>query len=147
MSLRSLMPAVLLFAGVAFGDTVADRARLIGKWQQDDPAGKAVWVLESKGDNLQITHSDGAQKPSEYVCNTMGRECTVQDAGKKVHLSLWYSGPKLVEMETRGSDVLKRRFAVSANGDTMEVEVIPIVPAGKTEVLHFKRLQLSADGR
>jgi hypothetical protein len=54
---------------------------------------------------------------------------------------MWFNGPKLVELETKGKEVVKRRFAVAGEGDTLEIEVIPIEPAGKTETLRFRRLQ------
>jgi hypothetical protein len=40
--------------------------------------------------------------------------------------------------------VVKRRFKILPQGDMMEMEVIPIVPSGKTETLQFKRGQLAA---
>jgi hypothetical protein len=50
----------------------------------------------------------------------------------------------LVQLETRGSDVVKRRFVVQSQDDLMEVEVMPLVPPGKTEVLRFKRVVAAA---
>jgi hypothetical protein len=70
--------------------------------------------------------------------------CDVKTAGKKATVSLWFNGPRLVEMETKGSDVVKRRFTILPQGDVMEMEVIPIVPSGKTESVQFKRAQLTA---
>ena len=49
-----------------------------------------------------------------------------------------------MELETRGSDVIKRRFH-AVDGDTLEVEVIPLNPAGKTEAVQFRRAQMSAN--
>jgi hypothetical protein len=46
-----------------------------------------------------------------------------------------------VETETIGSRVVKRRFAVTGDGDKMELEVIPIEPEGKTETVVFKRVR------
>jgi hypothetical protein len=53
---------------------------------------------------------------------------------------MWFNGPKLVEIEARGTEVVKRRFSVTGDGDRMDVETIPIVPAGKSETRHFKRV-------
>ena len=55
---------------------------------------------------------------------------------------MWFNGPKLVEMETRGSEIIKRRFQAE-EGDMVEVEVIPIVPSGKTEVVRLHRVSES----
>ena len=73
----------------------------------------------------------------------MGRECEIKDSGRQAKVSMWFSGPKLVELETKGSEVVKRRFALSGQGDTMELEVIPIVPVGRSETKLLKRIQTS----
>ena len=54
---------------------------------------------------------------------------------------MWFSGPKLVELVTKGRQVIKRRFAVAEAGDTLELEVIPIQPDGKTETIRLRRVQ------
>lgn len=74
----------------------------------------------------------------------MGRECKIREGGKSATVSMWFNGPKLVELETRGSDVIKRRFSVDEKGETMDVEVIPISQGSKPEVLHFKRIEVAA---
>ena len=48
-------------------------------------------------------------------------------------------------METRSSEVVKWRFHVVGDGDTLELEVIPIAPGGKSEVIHMSRLSREAD--
>ena len=53
---------------------------------------------------------------------------------------MWFNGSKLVEMETRGPHRVKRRFSISSDTDSMELETIPIVPPGKSETAHFKRV-------
>ena len=72
----------------------------------------------------------------------MGKECGVKDAGRRAKVSMYFNGPKLVEMETgaKGTPVVKRRFSIAADGDTMDLETIPLVPAGPTETTHFKRV-------
>ena len=59
-------------------------------------------------------------------------------------VSMWFNGPRLVELETKGSEVVKRRFMILPKGDVMEMELIPIVPGGKPETFQFKRVELSA---
>ncbi len=145
--LRRLFQGVVvlsLIAGPSFGDDGEARGKLIGTWRQNagDNAG-AVWTLEDTGETLRITHSLEGQKVAEYECNTMGRECDLKDSGKHGQISMWFNGPALVLMETRGSDVIKRRFKAVEKGDTMELEVIPLVPAGKTEVIQLQRLPVS----
>jgi hypothetical protein len=62
-------------------------------------------------------------------------------------VSVWFSGPKLVELETKGSEVIKRRFQVAGQGDTMQLEVISIVPDGRTETKMLKRVEASTSKR
>lgn len=135
---------VLLLAGVIYGQDYDPHDKLIGSWRASaaDASG-AVWVLEAKADNIHVTQSQGGQAVVEFECNTMGRECEVKDNGKRAKVSMWFNGPALVAMETRGSDVTKRRFTILEQGDTMEVEVTPIVPAGKAEVVKLQRVPVS----
>ncbi len=135
--------STLLLAGAAFADDYTSRARLIGKWQQNDGNGdaKSTWILaEAPAEAIHVISSTGAQTVAEFECNTVGKECEVKDAGRRSKVSMWFNGLKLVEMETRGSQVLKRRFNVTGNGDTMDMETIPIFPTGKVETTHFKRV-------
>jgi hypothetical protein len=68
----------------------------------------------------------------------------VKDAGRHAKVTFYFNGAKLVQLETRGSKVVKRRFSVDDQGDSMEVEEIPVVPEGKTVIEQFKRVQASA---
>ncbi len=147
MLFRLTLALELALAVSAFADTEASRAKLIGSWQVQEAsaAGPAtVWSLEHVGDGIRLTESKEGQTVSELECNTVGKECTVKDSGHKVKVSMWYNGPKLVEIETRGSEVVKRRFSVAESGDNMEMELIPITPSGKAETFHLKRTQLAA---
>jgi hypothetical protein len=63
--------------------------------------------------------------------------------GHDAKVSLWYNGPKLVEMVTEGAHAVKRRYAVSADGANLGVEIIPVVPEGRPETLTL--LRRSAD--
>jgi hypothetical protein len=132
------MGAVLILVAAA-----DQRDKLIGKWQ---PAGAKdegeSWALETVGDALRISHSV-KQKTEAIECNIMGKDCEVKLGGHKAKVSMWFNGDMLVEMETRGAEVVKRRFKV-AGDDTMKMEVMPIVPEGKTETLEFKRVGMEA---
>ena len=138
--------SIVVFCGAAFADDEADRAKLIGSWQVQSGSDKdgSMWVFETTSDGIHIVHSQNNQKISDFQCNTVGKDCDVTDAGHKVKISMWYNGPKLVQFETKGSEVTKWRFGITGQGDTMEVEEIPVTPAGKTEVLEFKRVQTTS---
>lgn len=134
--------SVMVFCSAAFADDEADRAKLIGSWQLQ--SGSDLWTLETSGEGIHIVHSQNNQKIADFQCNTVGKDCDVTDAGRKVKISMWYNGPKLVQFETKGSEVTKWRFGITGQGDTMEVEEIPVTPAGKTELLEFKRVQTTS---
>jgi hypothetical protein len=132
---KRLFVLVFVAAGLtAFADDTADRDKLAGSWQATDGA---RWVLDSKADSVHIAEFDHDRKVAEFECNTLGRECAVKDSGKSAKVTMYFNGPKLVVLETRGSDVVKRRF--HANGDRLEVETMPLVPQGKTETATLSR--------
>ncbi len=130
----------LAFSAGAAGDQAEDRAKLNGTWQMENPSGKPVtWVIEQKTDVAHFTNTEGDQKSADFECSTRGKECQVAESGKGAKISMWYNGASLVQMETKGSDVMKRKFSV--DGDKMSVEITPIEPPGKAETLHFKRTE------
>jgi len=137
--------AVLLLGVPVLGDDASARAQLMGAWQQQDASGKgiSVWVVETKGNALHITNSQGDQKLSEIECKP-GGECEGTASGKKSKVTMYFNGPTLVQLETVGSDVIKRQFTVREQPDMMEIEVIPIIGSAKLETLHLKRMPLSA---
>jgi len=136
-----------LAAANVLADEVADRAKLAGKWQPKagEKSDEGTWTLEHNNGLIRIIEESNGQRIAEYECNTMGRECNIKEAGHSAKVSMWFNGPKLVEMRTRGSEVVKRRFSVTGDGDMLELEVIPIAPGGKAEVIHMSRLHTEAD--
>src|SRR4051794_34370603 len=96
-----------------------DRNKLAGSWQENAAEPGKTWTLVETGDLMRIIETVKGEKLVEFQCNTVGKECSAKH-GK---VSMWFNGPKLVVMETRGSDVLKRRFEASADGDALEMEV------------------------
>jgi hypothetical protein len=138
--------AVLLLCAPLQADNDSDHAGLLGSWQQQEDSGRGVvvWVFEQKGMDLQITESIGDRKISEFECAPEGKECEGTDEGKKAKVSMYYDGPALVQFETAGSEVTKRRFAIASQPDVMEIEVMPIVGGDKAETLHLKRMKLSS---
>jgi len=141
--LAAAFSLLALGPGQLFGDDTAARARLIGAWQPQDPGNKDAgsWTFESKGaDVMHVIYSVGDQKIVEFECGTTGQECKVKDSGKSAKVSMWFSGPSLVELETRGEEVVKRKFGVGDRG-SLEVEVVPIQPDGKTEKIEFRRIK------
>jgi hypothetical protein len=127
-------------------DDASARASLLGTWQETDDFGKgvSVWVLEANSDSLHVTNSQGDQKLSEIDCKPAGAECEGTDTGKKVKVVMYFNGPTLVQMETEGSNVIKRRFTVTDKPDMMDLEVMPLTGHPKPETLHLKRMPVTA---
>jgi hypothetical protein len=145
-----VVTSALLFSLSARADDRTDRAKLIGSWQLQAASASgegAAWTLASKGNSLEVTQLDGGKTIAKFECSTDGTGCDIKSGGKKAVVSMWFNGPKLVQMETKGSEVVKRRFGIVAPGDVMEMEVIPIVPGGPAETLRFKRAQASDQGK
>jgi hypothetical protein len=130
----------------AFADTTDTRSKLSGTWQAQGGSAQK-WVIEENGDLIRISHSTGGEKAAEVECNTVGRECEWNHDGKKGTVSMYFNGPKLVQLETRGSEVVKRRFKVTPDGNTLEVEIIPVVPAGSSQTIRFDRAAEQAPAR
>ncbi|MES1262451.1 MAG: hypothetical protein ABUS49_12010, partial [Acidobacteriota bacterium] len=127
----------------------AARATLTGTWtsQAEAPSGASTWAFEARADAIRITHGEGAATVSDFECNTLGQVCKVKESGKRATVSLWFNGGKLVELETQGSAVTKRRFSVNGDGEQMDLEVIPVSPGGKPEMLHLKRVRATPEGK
>ncbi len=111
---------------------------LSGAWQTKDSSAHA-WTFEQTDKGLHVTEAENGKTIADYMCNTSGRDCDVKLAGRDAKVSFWYNGPKLVEMVTEGSRVVKRRYAPSADGTTLEVEIIPVVPEGHSENIELVR--------
>jgi hypothetical protein len=150
------MTVLLMFLAGAWvlADEQSDREKLIGSWQlQDSPESDATtsWTFSDKGKGLHVTQREGASTVADFDCHVTGSSCEIKVSGKSATLSMWFNGAMLVQMETKGSDVLKRRFSIipqsDASSDVMEVEIMPITPSGKPKTLHYKRSQLSALGK
>ena len=136
----TVLAVALVSAGFALGEDSEVRAKLMGKWQQSDGNRETTWTLKEKGSSLHLSNSTNAAPAMEFECNTEGKECTVKHSGHSSKVSMWFNGAKLVELETTGNQVVKRRFTVTGDGDSMELETIPIAPAGTGETTHFKRV-------
>jgi uncharacterized protein YfaP (DUF2135 family) len=125
-------------AGMALADDQADRAKLSGKWQSA-AGSQSSWTFTENGDSIHIVNADQGQPVADFNCTTSGKECSVKHAGHSSKVSMWFNGSKLVELETTGNQTVKRRFSVSGNGDTMDIETIAVTAGGSPEITHFKR--------
>ncbi len=135
----------ILFCGLmvtaAFAQDAA-KPNLGGKWKID-PArsdgleGVTLSIQMKDDDTVHYLLQNQNGVTSEFDCATDGRTCDMMDSGHKAKVSLWYNGGTLVMMETRGNNVVKRKLSVT--GATLNIEVVPIVPQGRTDKLAFIR--------
>jgi hypothetical protein len=152
VKLISITVLLVLLSGVgALGSDQSDRGKLLGSWELENApldSLSAYWTFSEQGDSIRVTQQEGTSKVANFECNTDGASCDIKVSGKRAMVSLWFNGPKLVELETKGSEVVKRRFAIISQGglagDVMQMELIQIVPSEKTEIFRFKRLQQPA---
>ncbi len=141
----AFVAALLVTTGsTAFAQDDAERAKLNGAWQaQEAGATQPVWNIQQTATGMRVVSSQGDKKIVEFVCD-FAKECEAKDAGKKVKVTLYFNGPKLVVMETRGEQVVKLRFGFGDTADVMELETLPVAPAGPTQTAHFTRLQTAS---
>jgi hypothetical protein len=138
---------VAMMGPTAFAQDEADRAKLNGAWQaQEGGAAPAVWTIQETASGMKVIRSQGSKPVIEFVCD-FGKECEAKDAGKKVKVTLYFNGAKLVVMETRGDLVVKRRFGFGDAADIMELEMIPVAPAGPAQTSRFTRVQSASTAK
>src|SRR5689334_18042113 len=99
MNLRIAILGALLMTGYALADDDAMHAKLMGSWQDDSGKEPIVWMIQPKGETLHVVNSAGGRTVMEYDCDVYGHDCAIKVAGKPAKVSMWYQGPKLVQME------------------------------------------------
>jgi hypothetical protein len=135
----------------------ADKPNLSGTWrvQQDaqlvDGVLPAITIVQNESD-LHLSDASSKKNNSSVIdCNTIGKQCEATLDGHPVKVSYWFNGPVLVEMLYLGKDnerVVKTRRSLSDDGQKMTVEMIQIVPPGKSPVKAvFVREQHVASGQ
>lgn len=136
MNLHGLMVCGLLAGAVACAQDT-DWSKLKGAWSEDGNA-KTTWSFEDQGTSIKVMRSEGDKKLAEFTC-AVGAECDVKDNGQKVKVSLYFNGPKLIELETHGENVVKRIFTPGADSNSLDLEITQVSPPGKSETQHFRR--------
>jgi len=145
--LRLTLILLLSLGAAALADDQSNRQKLTGSWELQSPVENTPatsWAFSEAGSSMRIKQLEAGNKVADFACGTDGTPCEIKTDGKKAMVTLWFNGPKLVEMETKGSEVLKRRFQIRPESDIMEMEVIPIVPGENPKTFQFKRTQLAS---
>jgi len=135
--------AALLLPAVPQSGTAETAARqsLTGSWQASN-GDTLELVLDENSESIRAKQQHDSRVLMEYTCGTDGKDCEFHEEGHKGKVSLWFNVPYLVEMRTHGAVVTKRRFLVKDG--TLQVEVMPISPAGKTELVSYSRAKQAA---
>ncbi|MCC6537124.1 MAG: hypothetical protein IT162_06210 [Bryobacterales bacterium] len=129
--------AILLALGAMPFLCAAERPDFTGNWRQEGGQGGTITITQSE-EELSISSKAGAG--TEVKCALRGQSCKAIVDGERVSVSYWFNGPMLVEMATGGKQkdrAVKTRRKLAEDGQTMEVEVMPIAPPGKAEKLTF----------
>nr|ASY01939.1 hypothetical protein [uncultured bacterium] len=148
MQIRLIFAMFALTGVVCLADDAADRNKLAGTWNLNGAAGNISWTVRgNENGSVHLTYTRGTEKLADFECNTEGKDCSVRMEGHPVKVSLYFNGPRLVMLETRGDTVVKWRFGVVSDSGEMEVESMPITPAGKAETLRFKHAEVQASSR
>ena len=115
---------------VSLGQSASD-PDLSGTWIDNSNANTRI-TFQEKGDKIQVHETDGDKVIADYTCNLSGQQCEIKEDGHSAKVMIYYNGSKLVEITERGSDVSKRRFSLSKDGNSMTMELIPLSSEGKT---------------
>jgi hypothetical protein len=134
------------FAAAAFAQTSNTPPDVSGSWVNAANGANKI-VLTEKDGKLRVQEFSSGDKPvTDYLCALDGRECAVKEDGRSEKVMVYFNGPKLVEIKERGNDTVKRRFTLSADGKTLDVEMVPLSGEQKPEKLTFQ-LQTPANGK
>jgi hypothetical protein len=136
----TLAVLILAFAlaPISFAQAASSAPDLSGTWL-DTSNGALKLALTEKGDKIQVRETDGDRVTADYTCALSGEQCDVKEDGHPVKVMIYYNGSKLVEIKQRGSDVEKRRFSLSDDGKTMQVESIPLSSSGKSSTHTYRK--------
>lgn len=127
----------MTMAGFAVAQT-ASAPSLSGTWVLAKDTSVKL-VVEQTPEKVHVKELRGDEVRTEYTCNLDGKDCSIKEEGHSAKVALWFNGPKLVELRTRGSEVTRRRFTLASDGKSLEVELSPMSSPGKTEILAYSR--------
>jgi hypothetical protein len=139
--IRIVIAGLLVLAAAGLADDDEQRAKLEGSWQLQTEGAKeaSAYVLQRSEDGMKISGTSDGKTVVDMDCK-FAQECSVKDFGHKAKVTMYFNGPHLVQTETIGSRIIRRRYTVTGDGNTMELEIIPIDPDGKAETVVFKRV-------
>ena len=116
-------------------DAQSDRDGLIGTWTEN--GGAHGWVIESDAKGLHMTQLEASAPIADFTCAPDGHDCDIKISGKKGKVSMYYNGASLIQLETKGDAITKRKFTIDSDG--LKVEVTPMTGKVVTEERQFGR--------
>jgi hypothetical protein len=140
-----LLAGLAMIALVARSADGAEHPDFSGTWKLNASASRikdskltaecSKVTISQKEPSISLAEADAPA----VECTTSGKDC----ATKASKVSFWFNGAKLVEMESQGhtGHVRKRRLSLSPDGKSLQMEVIPITPAGESSLLAFDKAQ------
>ncbi len=139
----ALCSTALLFVTVApYAIRAADNdPSYSGTWEAENKSSELV--VEQSANSVHLKELHGSQLLVEYTCNDRGKDCAFKEEGKNATVAVYFNGANMVELRTRGDVVVKRRFGLKDGGKTLEVDITPIAPPGKTETILYTKQQTS----
>lgn len=140
-----------LLLGTAFAQT--DKPNFSGTWRLDKAKSglspdiaSMTWTIQQDDSAIQVAEDgtmDGKPFKAEFKCSLLGKECAMNDRDHKAKASVYFNGQVLVVMKTEGrkdSEATKERLKLLPDGNTMEVDVMYIVPQKDSEKLVFTKV-------
>lgn len=132
-----LMATAALCYGALMAQAPADHP-FTGSWiLQNEPSLKLI--VEQNDQKIHVREMKGQEVTAEYTCGLDGKECEFKQEGHPAKVSLWFNGPKLVELRSRGNQVTRRRFSFAPDGKSLNVELSEFSPNEKHEMLAYSR--------
>lgn len=142
--IRTALLGGVLCAMALWAADSPDRDDLLGSWEVQGGNAHETWSIQSDTKEMTVTRKQDGKVTFNVTCPPFGSECKGEDEGKNVKVSMYFNGAALVQIETRGSDVFKRRFSLEGADKELSIEVTPIT-GGKSVTMHLKKdLQASA---
>jgi len=137
MKLPEYILIALAFASGVFAQDSA-KPQLSGTWALPNDATEKL-IVEQTDSGIHMQELKGSETKAEYKCNVDGKDCEFKEDGHPAKVSLWFNGPKLVELVTRGKNVVRRRFTLADGGKKLVVETSAFSNPDKSETLEYTR--------
>jgi hypothetical protein len=112
----------------------AEKPDFSGTWRVEGGEGKHSGItIQQSGTDWNMESAGTGDSKTQVTCTTMGKQCDGKLSGEDVKVSYWFNGATLIEMAVEGKDrITETRRTLSDDGNKMFVEVISIVPAGRS---------------